>query len=71
MLAAEGRRFVAGRLRALSEERWGFTKIGVPFLGVLIIRTIVYILGSILGSPYFGKLPDGGERSAGGLGSRA
>ena len=31
----------------------GFPKLGVPFWGVPIIRT----LGSILGSPYLGKLP--------------
>ena len=37
-----------------------FLKLGVPFQGVPIIRTIVFwgILGSILGSPDFGKLPD-------------
>ena len=35
---------------------WGFPKIGGAFLGVPIIRTIVF-WGSILGSPYFGKLP--------------
>ena len=31
----------------------------VPFLGVLIMRTIddYSILGSLLGFPYFGKLP--------------
>ena len=33
-----------------------FPKLGVPFLGVPIIRTIVF-WGSTLGSPYFGKLP--------------
>ena len=36
----------------------GFPKLGVSFLGVPIKRIIVYsILGSILGPPYFGKLP--------------
>ena len=35
----------------------GFPKIRSTFLGVPI-RTIVF-LGSILGSPYFGKLPSG------------
>ena len=34
----------------------GFPKLGVPFLGVPII-TDYSILGSIFGSPYFGKLP--------------
>ena len=34
---------------------WGFPKIRGTFLGVPIIR--ISILGSILGSPYFGKLP--------------
>ena len=37
----------------------GFPKLGVHFLEVPIIRTIVY-LGSILVSPDFGKLPYGG-----------
>ena len=27
------------------------------FVGVAVIRIIVYILGPILGSPYIGKLP--------------
>ena len=35
----------------------GFLKLGGTILGVPIIRTIVY-LGSKLGSPYFGKLPN-------------
>ena len=36
----------------------GFPKLGVPFWGVRIMRIIVLsILGSILGFPYFGKLP--------------
>ena len=35
---------------------WEFPKIRGTFLGVPIIRTIVF-LGSILGSPYLGKLP--------------
>ena len=34
----------------------GFPKFGVPFWGVPIIRSIV-LWGSILGSPYLGKLP--------------
>ena len=34
----------------------GFPKLGLPFWGVPIIR-IIKILGSILRSPYFGKLP--------------
>ena len=34
----------------------GFPKLGIPFLGVPIIRTIIY-WGLYLGSPYFGKLP--------------
>ena len=37
--------------------RWRFPKIGVPFLGVLIFQDYSF-LGSILGFPYFGKLPD-------------
>ena len=37
---------------------WEFPKIRGTFLGVPIIRIIVY-WGSILGSPYFGKLPYG------------
>ena len=36
----------------------GFPKLGGTLLGVPIIRTIVF-WGSILGSPYFGKLPYG------------
>ena len=36
---------------------WGFPKIRGTFLGALIIRTIVYWGGSILGFPNFGKLP--------------
>ena len=35
---------------------WGFPKLGVPFLGVPIIRIEIY-WGSMLGPPYFGKLP--------------
>ena len=35
----------------------GFPKLGVPFLGVPIIRTIVFWGLLILGSPHFGKLP--------------
>ena len=35
---------------------WGFPKIGSTFLGVPIIRTIVF-LGLHRGSPYLGKLP--------------
>ena len=38
------------------ESIWGFPKLGVPFLGFLIIKIIIF-LGSILGSPNFGKLP--------------
>ena len=38
----------------------GFPQLGVPFWVVLIIR-IYNILGSILGSPYVGKLPLFGE----------
>ena len=34
---------------------WGFGKIRGTFGGVPAIRIIVF--GSILGSPYFGKLP--------------
>ena len=37
---------------------WGFPKIRGTLLGVPIIRTYS-ILGSTLGSPYFGKLPYG------------
>ena len=42
----------------LGKERLyeGFSKLGVPFWGVPIIKTLVF-WGSILGSPYFGKLP--------------
>ena len=43
-------------------EGLGFPKIRGTILGVAIIRTIVTIvsiLGSILGSPNFGKLPYG------------
>ena len=36
---------------------WGFPKIMGTFLGVPIME--YSILGSILGSPYFGKLPCG------------
>ena len=42
---------------------WGFPKIKGPFLGAPIIRTAIY-LGSILGSPYFGKLPRLGLQAA-------
>ena len=35
---------------------WEFPQIRGTFLGIPIIR-IIGILGSILGSPYFGKLP--------------
>ena len=35
---------------------WEFPKIRGTFLGVPIIRITIY-WGSILGSPYFGKLP--------------
>ena len=35
---------------------WGLPKIRVPFVGVPIIRTIVY-WGLHWGPPYFGKLP--------------
>ena len=35
---------------------WGFPKIRGTILGVPIIRTIIF-WGSMLGSPYFGKLP--------------
>ena len=35
---------------------WGFPKIRGAILGVPIIRIILF-WGSILGSPYFGKLP--------------
>ena len=38
------------------EAIWGFPIIRVIFLRVPIIRIIVF-LGSIFGSPYFGKLP--------------
>ena len=34
---------------------WGFPKIRGTFLGVPIIRIIVFL--GLLGSPYFGKLP--------------
>ena len=37
--------------------KWEFPKIRGTFLGVPTIRIIVY-WGSILGSPYFGKLPN-------------
>ena len=36
---------------------WEFPRIRGTLLGVPIIRTIYSILGSILGSPSFGKLP--------------
>ena len=36
--------------------RWVFPKIGGTFLGVHIIKTIVF-WGPFLGSPYLGKLP--------------
>ena len=43
---------------ALAMSIWEFPKVRGTFLGILIIRTIVYIiLGSILGFPYFGKVP--------------
>ena len=44
------------KLQSTLEYIQGFPILGVPFGGIPIIRTIVYI-GSILGSPYFGKLP--------------
>ena len=37
----------------------GFPKLGVPFRGSN--NKDYNILGSILGSPYFGKLPNGGS----------
>ena len=42
-----------------SELTYGVSQIRDTILGVPVIRTIVYysILGSILGSPYLGKLP--------------
>ena len=39
------------------ENKWGFPKIRGTFLGVLILRIIVY-WGLYWGSPYFGKLPN-------------
>ena len=52
-------------LRSAFKQHGGFPKLGVTFLGVPIIRTYGFrvkvlgfsILGSILGSPHFGKLP--------------
>ena len=35
---------------------WGFPEIRVTLLGVPIIRIVFCIFGSILGSPYLGKL---------------
>ena len=40
----------------LSENFGGFTKLGVPFLGVPVYNETYSILGSMLGSPYLGKL---------------
>ena len=39
-------------------RKGGFPKLGVPFFGVPILRTIISSLGSILGYNCFGKLPN-------------
>ena len=42
----------------LEDLNGGFPKLGVPFWGVICFFKDYSILGSVLGSPYCGKLPN-------------
>ena len=53
----------SGSTSCSSKRKWGFPKIRGTFLGVPIIRTMVF-WGLYWGSTYFGKLPNGAPRQA-------